>query len=162
MFGEVAVEDTDEVLSNWDEIKRAEKGRTSVFEGVPRSLPALSYAAKVGKKASKVGFDWLDVDGPFSKVAEETEELRAAMAIGRPDDVRAELGDLLFAIVNVARHLEVDPELALRAASDKFRTRFEQVEVLAASRSIELSRADLSALDALWEEVKHRARVEGG
>ena len=161
VFGDVAVEDTDEVLSNWDEIKRAEKERTSVFDGVPRSLPALSYAAKVGKKASKVGFDWLDVDGPFSKVAEETEELRAAMATGRPDDIHAELGDLLFAIVNVARHLDVDPELALRAASDKFRTRFQQVEVLAASRSIELTRADLPALDALWEEVKQRARLGG-
>jgi len=151
--------DTAEVLSNWDDIKRDEKSRTSVFDGIPRSMPALAYAAKVGSKASKVGFDWPDVGGAFPKIAEETAELYEAMHHPDDDDTGAaartdELGDLLFAIVNVARHLRIDPELALRAATDKFRTRFESVERLARERSMDLRGADLATLDALWDEVK--------
>jgi tetrapyrrole methylase family protein/MazG family protein len=152
--------DTAEVLSNWDDIKRDEKSRTSVFDGIPRSMPALAYAAKVGSKASKVGFDWPDVNGAFPKIAEETAELYEAMHHQDDDDGTGtaartdELGDLLFAIVNVARHLRIDPELALRAATDKFRSRFEGVERLARQRSIELRNAELATLDALWDEVK--------
>jgi tetrapyrrole methylase family protein/MazG family protein len=161
VFGHLAGNDLDtaEVLSNWDDIKRDEKSRTSVFDGIPRSMPALAYAAKVGSKASKVGFDWPDVGGAFPKIAEETAELAEAM--DHPDDDETgiaartgELGDLLFAIVNVARHLRIDPELALRAATDKFRSRFEGVERLARERSIELRGAELATLDALWDEVK--------
>jgi MazG family protein len=170
VFGHLAGQDldTDEVLSNWDDIKRAEKSRTSVFEGIPRSMPALAYAAKVGSKASKVGFDWPDVTGAFPKIAEETAELAdTILADAILDDARTEpadderatrsaeeLGDLLFAIVNVARHLDIDPELALRAATDKFRARFVGVEQLALQRSIDLRSADLATLDALWDDVK--------
>ncbi|HSP29122.1 MAG TPA: MazG nucleotide pyrophosphohydrolase domain-containing protein, partial [Ilumatobacteraceae bacterium] len=139
---------------------RAEKGRTSVFDGIPRSMPALAYAAKVGAKASKVGFDWPDVDGAFPKIAEETAELHATLHDPGHHDSDAtaeELGDLLFAVVNVARHLRVDPELALRAATDKFRTRFEGVERLALERAIDLRGADLATLDALWDDVKSRS-----
>ena len=161
VFGELAGTDldTEQVLSNWDDIKRVEKSRTSVFDGIPRSMPALSYAAKVGNKASKVGFDWPDVSGAFPKIAEETAELHEAMndvpaGTDAGDHIAEELGDLLFAIVNVARHLRVDPELALRAATDKFRSRFEGVEQLAISRNIDLRAADLATLDALWDDVK--------
>jgi tetrapyrrole methylase family protein/MazG family protein len=162
VFGELVGTElaTTEVLANWDEIKRQEKSRTSVFDGIPRSMPALSYAAKVGSKASKVGFDWPDVGGAFPKIAEETAELYEAMhdparSVDATDDATTdELGDLLFAIVNVARHLHIDPELALRAATDKFRTRFERVELLARERSIDLRQADLATLDGLWDEVK--------
>ncbi len=165
VFGELVGDDlgTTEVLANWDEIKQAEKSRTSVFDGIPRSMPALAYAAKVGAKASKVGFDWPDVTGAFPKIAEETAELFDTLdhdVTSRPTGTRetaGELGDLLFAIVNVARHLRVDPELALRAATDKFRTRFEGVERLARERSIDLKAADLATLDALWDEVKAQA-----
>ena len=155
VFGDLVGSDlgTDEVLANWDDIKRAEKSRTSVFDGIPRSMPALAYAAKVGAKASKVGFDWPDVAGAFPKIAEETDELLATIDEHNDRSVE-ELGDLLFAVVNVARHLHVDPELALRAATDKFRTRFEGVEALAVERSIDLRNADLATLDALWDEVK--------
>jgi len=154
--------DTSEVLSNWDAIKQAEKQRTSIFDGIPRSMPALSYAAKVGKKASKVGFDWPDVSGAFAKIPEETAELAELVDVtsetnGEPDVVErraSELGDLLFATVNVARHLDIDPELALRAATDKFRRRFEGVEALAAARGIDLKAADLPTLDSLWDDVK--------
>jgi tetrapyrrole methylase family protein/MazG family protein len=142
------------VLANWDDIKREEKQRTSVFDGIPRSLPSLAYAAKVGSKASKVGFDWPDVEGAFPKIVEETGELRTTIDDDDPVAQRDELGDLLFAIVNVARHLHVDPELALRAATDKFRARFEGVERLAAGRAIDLRATDLTTLDALWDEVK--------
>jgi len=181
VFGDLAGSDldTDEVLSNWDAIKRAEKQRTSIFDGIPRSMPALSYAATIGRKASKVGFDWDDVRGAFPKIAEEVAELdheieaalldTAEMAHGSETSeaseasetseasssrVVEELGDLLFAVVNVARHLAVDPELALRAAADKFRARFEQVERLATERGIDLAGAGLPVLDALWDEVK--------
>ena len=150
----VEVAGTGEVLDNWDAIKRAEKGRTSVFDGIAGSLPSLAYAHQVQKKAAKVGFDWPDVEGAFPKVAEETAELRAAVDSADPEAITDELGDMLFAVVNVARHLRVDPEAALRAAAQKFRDRFEHVERLARERSIDLQAADLATLDTLWNEVK--------
>lgn len=154
VFGDVAADDADTVLANWDDIKRDEKGRTSVFDGIPRSMPALSYAAKVGRKASKVGFDWPDVTGAFPKVAEETGELLEAIDADDANEIDAELGDLLFAVVNVARHVGVDAEMALRRASDKFRSRFEGVETRARERGIDLAGSTLATLDELWDEVK--------
>ena len=145
----------DRVLANWDDIKRDEKQRTSIFQGIPRSMPSLGYAAQVGRKASKVGFDWPDVAGAFEKIAEEAHELQEAIDEAQSDEQRDELGDLLFAVVNVARHLDIDAELALRAATDKFRTRFETVEQLAVDRSIDLRTSDLATLDALWNEAKN-------
>ncbi|MCU0259443.1 MAG: nucleoside triphosphate pyrophosphohydrolase [Ilumatobacteraceae bacterium] len=155
VFGDVDATDTATVLGNWESIKRAEKQRTSVFDGVPTSMPALSYAHAVQRKAAKVGFDWPDVDGALPKIAEEADEVMAARADG--GDVAGELGDLLFAVVNVARHLGVDPELALRAATAKFRERFEAVERLAAARGLDVGTAGLAVLDALWDEVKRSA-----
>ena len=157
------VDGTEQVLANWEEIKRAEKGRTSVFDGVPMSLPALSYAHKVQKKAAKTGFDWADVTGALPKIAEEADELVAAAADGDGEATTDELGDLLFAVVNVARHLRVDPESALRSAANKFRRRFEAVEGLATERGIDIHTSGLDELDALWDEVKRdeRASDEG-
>ncbi len=152
VFGDVAADTTDQVLANWEQIKAAEKGRTSLMQGIGGNLPSLLYAAKVQKKAASVGFDWDDVRGALPKIAEELNELEAVL-----DDAgaaRDELGDLLFAVVNVARHLGVDPEAALRAATAKFRTRFDAVEELAKARAIDLAAADLPALDALWDDVK--------
>jgi tetrapyrrole methylase family protein/MazG family protein len=143
------------VLSNWDKIKRAEKARTSLFDGVPIALPALAYANAIQGKAAKVGFDWPDVTGALPKIAEEAGELAHAATTEASDDaIAGELGDLLFAVVNVARHLDVDPEVALRAATHKFRARVEQVEQLAALRGIDMHSADLDTLDAMWNEVK--------
>ena len=161
VFGDAAgniveVDGTSQVLSNWEAIKRAEKNRTSAFDGVPGSLPSLSYAHQLQKKASRLGFDWPDVDGALPKIAEEAAELVEAAASGDHTGVADELGDLLFAVVNVSRHLGVDPESALRAAANKFRSRFEQVESLAAERGVDLQQAELVALDALWDEVKQR------
>jgi tetrapyrrole methylase family protein/MazG family protein len=165
VFGDIEVDGTANVLRNWDAIKRAEKGRGPVFEGqtegvfdgIPGSFPALSYAHELQSKAAKMGFDWPDVDGALAKIVEEAAELGAAAATSEADAVRDELGDLLFAVVNVARHLGVDPESALRAAAQKFRTRFEAVEALARTRDVDLATVGLDRLDALWEEVK---RVE--
>ncbi|MEQ1703768.1 MAG: nucleoside triphosphate pyrophosphohydrolase, partial [Ilumatobacteraceae bacterium] len=154
VFGNVVADDTHTVLANWDLIKQQEKGRTSVFEGVPHSLPSLSYADAVQRKAAKVGFDWPDVDGAWPKIEEEAAEVRAAVHAADAAAVQDELGDLLFAVVNVARHLGVEPEAALRAATLKFRRRFEQVEVLARERGLVLQTAGLEALDTLWAEVK--------
>jgi tetrapyrrole methylase family protein/MazG family protein len=153
VFGTVEADTSGQVITNWERIKQAEKGRTTIMEGVPGNLPSLLYAHKVQRKAASVGFDWDDASGAWPKIAEETAELQAAMA-GAGSEVLEELGDLLFAVVNVARHLDVDPESALRAATAKFRDRFEAVEQLAASRGLDLHDLDLRALDALWDEVK--------
>ncbi|MBA3653102.1 MAG: nucleoside triphosphate pyrophosphohydrolase [Actinobacteria bacterium] len=142
VFADVDASTSSQVVANWEQIKKAEKGRDSVMDGMPSTLPALLYAYKVGRKAAAVGFDWAagDVDGPMAKVTEELEELRV-------DESQEELGDLLFAVVNVARHLDLDPEAALRAATDKFRRRFQAMEALAESRAVPVS-------DDLWDEVK--------
>jgi tetrapyrrole methylase family protein/MazG family protein len=146
VFGTVEADTASQVVANWEQIKKAEKGRDSVMDGIPVSLPALLYAYKVGRKAAAVGFDWEagDVGGPLDKVAEELEELRVDPSV-------EELGDLLFAVVNVARHLDVDPEAALRAATDKFRARFVAMEALAEERGVTVS-------DELWDEVKRTRR----
>ena len=140
VFGDVVADEASQVVANWEQIKKAEKGRDSVMDGIPASLPALLYAYKVGRKAAADGFDWTDAAGPMDKVSEELDELRN-------DPSTEELGDLLFAAVNVARHLDIDPETALRAATDKFRSRFQAMEKLAAERAVPVS-------DDLWDEVK--------
>jgi tetrapyrrole methylase family protein/MazG family protein len=154
VFGSVEAADADTVVANWDAIKHAEKGRTSVFDGVASSQPSLSYAYHVQRKAAKVGFDWPDVEGALPKIAEEAMELVEAMRVGNRRQIDDELGDLLFAVVNVARHLGIEPEAALRVATHKFRRRFEGVERLAAERGVTMVDADLTVLDALWDEVK--------
>lgn len=120
------------------------------MEGIPAALPSLLFAAKVQRRAASVGFDWDSVEGAYPKVEEELAELRA-------DPSEEELGDLLFAVVNVARHLGLEPEAALRVATAKFCERFAGVEALAAERSLKLSELDLVGLDALWDEVKGRS-----
>ena len=154
VFAAVEADDAEAVKRNWDDIKREEKGRTSVFDGVARSLPSLAYAQHLTRKAAKVGFDWPDLDGPLAKVDEEVAELREAIAGGDAGRIADELGDVAIALVNVARHAGTDAELAVRAAASKFRRRFEAVEALAAARAIDLRAADLDTLDALWDEVK--------
>lgn len=151
VFGAVDATTAGEVVHNWEAAKKIEKGRASVMEGIPNSLPALAYARKVQGKAARVGFDWDDAAGVHPKVDEELAELRAAAT---PEDQAEELGDLLFAVVNLARHLGIDSEDALRRATAKFRRRFEAVEALAAARGVELSTLDLAGLDALWDDVK--------
>ena len=151
VFGDVAVSGAADVVRNWEQIKKAEKGRDSLMDGIPSALPSLLYAHKVQRKAASVGFDWPDAADVRQKVLEELGEVAAATG---PDEVEAEVGDLLFTVVNLARHLGVDAETALRGASAKFRDRFRGVERLAADRGLVLADLDLAGLDALWEDVK--------
>ncbi|MBV9006307.1 MAG: nucleoside triphosphate pyrophosphohydrolase [Solirubrobacterales bacterium] len=132
VFGEVRADTADKVRANWDEIKRRETGREpGVFGDVPENLPGPLYARKVQRRAASSGFDFPDVEGPIESVRDELDELVAAST---PEERFSELGDLLFAVVNVARKLRVDPELALRAASDRFRARVTAGSDLAASQ----------------------------
>ena len=157
VFGEVEVSGVDDVLDNWDAIKRRKKGQKKGSEpmlSVPRELPALMRAAKIQQKASAVGFDWPDVSGAYDKIIEETQELRKAVKSGVQDDVSEELGDLLFSVVNVSRFLKCDAEEALTAASDKFINRFIRVEQLAKENGVDMEKASLEELDRLWDIVK--------
>ncbi|ODU55600.1 MAG: nucleoside triphosphate pyrophosphohydrolase [Clostridium sp. SCN 57-10] len=152
IFGEVSVSGSAEVLDNWEEIKRREKQQetyTQAMDEVAKSLPALIYAEKMQKRARKAGFDWDDVSGALDKVREETDEL--ASAIKGEGNAEEELGDLLFAAVNVARFLEVDPEEALRKAARKFHRRFARVEEMAGDA---LKGMSLAEMDKLWDKAK--------
>jgi MazG family protein len=149
------------VLANWEAIKQAEKAKDtsagSLLDEVPRSFPALLEAAKLGSKAANVGFDWPDSSGLLEKVEEECREIEAEVRAGAPADaVEGEVGDLLFTVVNLARHLKVEPELALRRTNAKFRRRFAGMEQ-ASGRT--LSGRSAAELEALWEEAKQREAV---
>ncbi|MBE6812527.1 MAG: nucleoside triphosphate pyrophosphohydrolase [Ruminococcaceae bacterium] len=160
VFGEVNVSDTDEVLSNWDAIKRNSKHHettTQAIDSVPRELPALMRSAKIQHKAAKAGFDWPDVSGAFDKIPEELNELKEAVEKGDQAHIADELGDLLFAVVNVSRFVKVDAEEALTAATDKFRNRFAAVEALAIERGIDMKESSIEELDRLWDEVKRNS-----
>jgi tetrapyrrole methylase family protein/MazG family protein len=154
VFGDVEVKDAGEVIGNWEEIKAVEKRRESLMDDIPTVLPGLARADKIQSRVAAVGFDWPDAAPVFDKVEEELGELRAVA----DDRERAtgEMGDLLFAVVNLARHLGVDPDTALVRANDKFAARFRVVEELASARSLRLRELSLDELDALWEEAKSR------
>lgn len=155
IFGDVKVGSTDEILSNWDDLKRKEKKQetdTSTLESVSKSLPSLIRAQKLQKKAAKVGFDWPDVSGALDKVEEELAEVRAA--IGGNGDIEEEIGDLIFAVTNVSRFVKVDSERAAEKTCNKFVRRFSDMEKQAAAEGKNLSDLTLSELDALWDKAK--------
>ncbi len=157
VFGEVRVDGVDDVLSNWDDIKRKSKNQkttTQAMQAVPRELPALMRSSKIQKKAAKVGFDWSDVSGALDKLEEEIAELREAIASGDDTASFEELGDVLFSAVNVSRFIEADAEEALTSATDKFFNRFSIVEQLAEMRGIDMKTTSLEELDKLWDEAK--------
>lgn len=160
VFGDAVATNADAVVSTWDEVKRQERKNSetktdSVFSGVAKAAPSLSYATKLQKRAADIGFDWPNADGAFDKIREESAEIHEAIQQNlSAEAVRLEIGDLLFSVVNLSRHLGHDAETALREASDKFRLRFEAVEQLAAAREIDLHAVDLATLDSLWDEVK--------
>ncbi len=157
VFGDTVVSGSDEVLVNWDAIKKETKSQTTqaeVLQSVSRALPALMRSAKVQHKAAKVGFDWPDVSGALDKVEEEAQELREAIASGSPDDRVEELGDLLFSVVNVSRFLNAEPEQALSLSCDKFISRFQKVEQLAKERGVDMASSTLDELNLLWNDAK--------
>lgn len=156
--GDVAREgpSLEKVTQSWERHKAAEREVDgSVLDGLPPMLPPLIMAYRLQERAAGVGFDWADANGPLEKVREETEELAADISTGAaPDRIEHELGDLLFAVVNLARKLGCDPRPALERANERFSDRFRQVEALATERGIDVNRAKLEVLDRLWEEVK--------
>ena len=160
IFGDISVSGTDEVLSNWEELKRREKGQDTYADtltAVAKSLPALIRAEKLQKRAKKCGFDWENVDGAYRKVEEELREVREA----GPEDVLEEMGDLLFAVVNVSRFLKVNPEEALEYACKKFTNRFDLMERLAQDAGFNLAELDLDGMDKFWEAAKSVEKANG-
>lgn len=163
VFGDTSVESADEVLRNWEQIKADEKRERGVLDGVPRSLSALLRAQRMGEKVSRVGFDWPDSHGSRDKVSEELGELDEAIASKDKARVESELGDLLFALVNLARHEGVDAEAALRGTADRFARRFSHVEKRVKERHGGWPRGQdgkpatglsLEELDGFWNEAK--------
>ena len=160
VFGNVSADSADQVVSNWDAIKQKERGEVdskSVFDGVAAAAPALMYSSKLQKRAAEQGFDWPNSDGAYEKITEEIGELRDAVRLNSdPQTIQMELGDVLFSVVNLSRHLGVDAETALRSASEKFKNRFVGVVDLAIQRGLDLSKCSLKQLDELWDEIKLR------
>lgn len=157
IFGETKVKDSREVLRNWEEIKMKEKKdapRKSLLEGIPKSMPALLLARRIQERAAQVGFDWENVDGVIDKISEEIGELREAARSGEKEKVQDELGDLLFALVNIGRWLDINPEEALRQTSRKFKRRFQEIEKTAVERGTKLSHMGLDEMEAIWQESK--------
>ncbi len=155
--------DAGAVLKQWDAIKRAEKGGsdTSYFSGLTKALPALMLAQKVQTKAARVGFDWSRVEDVVAKVDEELVETKEAMRAANPDAVAEELGDLLFAVVNLARQSKLEAETVLAAATEKFLIRFHAMERELQAQGRQLGEVDLAALDEIWNRVKTRAQLPG-
>ncbi|MBO7308121.1 MAG: MazG family protein, partial [Kiritimatiellae bacterium] len=161
--GNVDAKDSASVLRNWERIKQLEhkkESRHSALDGVPAALPALLKAQRTQEKASRVGFDWKDAAGPMEKISEELDELKAEVCVRaskKPDEsdpVKEELGDLLFAVCNLARHLGVDAESALELSSAKFSRRFRCVEAGAKEAGRDLKEMTLEEMDELWERAK--------
>ncbi len=154
VFGEARADGAVQALEQWEKAKSKEKGGRSIVDGVPRALPALLRAQRTGEKASRVGFDWPDVAGALAKVKEELGELEAAIARGEAPEIEHELGDLLFATVNVARFTQVGAEDALHAAVGRYRARFQHIERRAKELGEDMSAMGLERLDKLWDEAK--------
>jgi len=159
VFGDMEAKDADEVLRNWEKIKAKEKGERGILGGVPRSLPALTRAQRIGEKVERVGFDWADHAGSRAKVTEELGELDQAIASGDEKAIEDEMGDVLFALVNLSRHVKVDAEGALRRTIDKFTRRFTHVEkrvkdVHGGWGAGGEENLPLEVLDTYWEEAK--------
>jgi ATP diphosphatase len=163
VFADAVFASPSEQTANWEALKARERAEAaarrgesthSVLGDVPKALPALVRAAKLGRRAARVGFDWPDICAVRAKLDEELAELDAAATSGKREPVAEELGDVLFTLVNMSRHLEVDAEEALRAANAKFEARFRRMEALARDRGLSLESLSPQAWDALWNEAK--------
>ena len=158
VFGDVKADDPTTVLRNWEQIKQQEhkkEARHSALDGVPDALPALLKAQRTAEKASRVGFDWKDSSGPLAKIHEEIDELAEAIKEGHsPEHIKEELGDILFAVTNYARHIKSDAESALQGTTSKFSRRFRAVEAEAKAQGKNLKDMTLEEMDAIWDAVK--------
>lgn len=163
VFGDMIIESSSEQIVNWENIKKTEKKdeRKSALSGVPAHLPALLKAQKLTEKAARVGFDWECIDQVFAKVLEELHEFEEAMAEGDQGQMEAELGDLLFAIVNLGRFLAITPEDALGKTISRFTSRFEHIEESLHRQGRQVNDASLAEMDLLWEEAKQEEAKTG-
>jgi len=153
VFGTTKVSGSQDVIQNWEAIKQEEKGTASVLDGLPKGMPALAHSQAMQRRAARVGFDWKEIEGVIDKLGEEVEELRKSTS--HEERVR-EFGDVLFALVNVARRLDVESEEALQLAERRFHRRFQLMEEDCRRRGIVLSSLPLEEQDKLWEQAKKR------
>lgn len=156
IYGDVKVENEEDVKQNWEKLKLKE-GKKSVLSGVPVSLPALIKAWRIQDKAKQVGFEWDNIEDVWTKVEEETTELKEAVEMGEPEKIEEEFGDLMFALVNYSRFLKVDPDGALERTNLKFMKRFNYIEEVALQQGRKLDDMTLGEMDALWNEAKTKA-----
>lgn len=154
IYGDVKVENEDDVKRNWEQIKLNEKGKTSVLQGVPTSLPAMVKANRIQDKVAGVGFDWEHPEQVYNKVEEELSELKVEIAHGDTDKIESEFGDVLFSLINYARFLKVNPENALERTNKKFINRFQYLEAKSREINKPLSEMSLAQMDVFWEEAK--------
>ena len=154
IYGDVQVENEEDVKRNWEQIKLKEKGKTSVLQGVPKSLPAMVKANRIQDKVSGVGFDWEEPNQVWEKVEEELHEFKAEVDAGNQDSMEGEFGDVLFSLINYARFLKINPENALERTNKKFIKRFQYLESKALGINKKLSDMTLAEMDVFWEEAK--------
>ena len=162
VFGSVVATDENEVLENWEEIKRGEDGnkdRKSSLDGIPHSLPSLQRAEKIQKKASRAGFDWDKTEDVLPKLQEEIDEIEESIRNDDITEIEMEIGDLLFSVVNLCRFLNVQPEEALRKSTRKFANRFQRMETTLKKTNKTFKDYDLSTLDQIWEQVKQQEKA---
>ena len=160
VFSDVRIQDTAEIRRRWESAKQREKGRESLLDGVPRTLPALTRARRVQEKAASVGFDWPEIAAVWAKVNEELEELRVAHSTADAAAIAEEFGDVLFSLVNLGRFLHLSAEDTLRQAIAKFAYRFRGIEQELARRGRRPEEASLAEMDAIWNSLRHRERRE--
>jgi MazG family protein len=159
IFGNTKVKNAQEVLTNWEKIKRKNEN-IPMLERIPKALPALKRAQMIQERVARVGFDWEDKEDVYRKIIEEIDEVKQAIKSKKKKDVEEELGDLYFALVNMTRHLNIDAEQALTLANNKFINRFTKLEHKFHSQNKKLSESTLAEMDAVWEEIKKSARNE--
>ncbi|MFZ6023415.1 MAG: nucleoside triphosphate pyrophosphohydrolase [Bacteroidota bacterium] len=155
IYGDVKVENEDDVKRNWEQIKIKE-GKKSVLSGVPKSLPAVVKATSIQEKARQIGFEWHNREDVWKKVEEEMQELKEAVRANKPEEMKEELGDVLFSLINYARFLQVDAEAALEQTNKKFMYRFQAMESKAGEKGLSLMDMSLAEMDALWNEIKRK------
>lgn len=154
VFGEKKLENSEEVVNDWIKGKKKEKRRESLFEGIAETAPALHAAYLIGLRASSYGFDWKKPQDALLKVKEEVAELESALESRDEDEVFQEMGDVLFALVNVSRHIGRNPEICLRKANEKFMTRFKEIEKKLLEKGKKLEDVSLEEMDSIWNQIK--------
>lgn len=159
VFGDAQRHDEADINRHWEAAKQHEKGRDSLLDGVPRSLPALTRARRVQEKAASAGFDWPSIAPVWDKVNEEMEELRRACTAGTIGDIEEEFGDVLFSLVNLSRFLHLNAEGSMRQAIAKFERRFHGIEAALAKRGRRLEEADLEEMDAIWNALRQQEQL---